>query len=63
MFYAYVLRSVKNGDIYVGYSGNLKARFKLHNIGKVKSTKPYTPWKLLYYEAYISKKDATKREK
>jgi len=31
--------------------------------GKVKSTKGYQPWKLVYYEAYKNKKDATQREK
>jgi len=32
-------------------------------LGKVKSTKPYRPWILIYYEAYKNKKDAAKREK
>lgn len=63
MFYVYVLKSKINNDIYVGYSKNLKNRFKAHNSGKVKSTKAYKPWILVYYEAYKNKEDATKREK
>lgn len=63
MFYVYVLQSTINKDIYVGYSTDLKERFKLHNLGKVKSTKSYKPWKLIYYESYKGKFDATKREK
>jgi len=63
MFYVYVLQSQLNKDIYVGYTTNLKNRFKLHNLGKVKSTKPHKPWVLVYYEAYRGKFDATKREK
>ncbi|OGD54169.1 hypothetical protein A3J78_01970 [Candidatus Beckwithbacteria bacterium RBG_13_35_6] len=63
MFFVYVLKSQSNRDIYIGYSTNLKIRFEAHKLGKVKSTKAYKPWILIYYEAYRSKKDATKREK
>jgi putative endonuclease len=63
MFYVYLLRSIVNKDVYVGYTTNLKTRFKQHNLGKVKSTKPHKPWTLIYYEAYKGKLDATKREK
>lgn len=63
MFYVYILKSVKNKDIYIGFTNNLRVRFKLHNLGKVKSTKAYCPWALIYYEAYKGKLDATKREK
>lgn len=63
MFYVYILQSSKNKDIYVGFTNNLKNRFELHNTGRVKSTKPYKPWALIYYEAYRAKLDATKREK
>lgn len=63
MYYIYVLKSLLNGDMYIGYSTNLKIRFGAHNYGKVKSTKAYRPWVLVYYEAYRAKSDATKREK
>ncbi len=63
MFYVYVLLSTINKDIYIGFTEDLKNRFLLHNEGKVKSTKAYKPWILVYYEAYKSKKDVTKREK
>jgi len=63
MHYVYVLRSEKNKDIYIGFTSNLKVRFNLHNRGKVRSTKAYKPWKLVYFEAYFSKPDATKRER
>ena len=63
MFYVYVLKNKKNGDLYVGYSENLKKRFEEHNKGRVKSTKSFILWTLIYYEAYRDKSDATKREK
>jgi len=63
MFYVYVLESEENEDVYVGYTADLKQRFEIHNKGKVRSTKVLKPWNLVYYEAYRSKLDATKREK
>jgi len=63
MFYVYVLKSEKNGDIYIGYTKDLKERLKTHNQGKVKSTKGLRNWVLIYYEGYRSKSDAIRREK
>ncbi|OGM04602.1 hypothetical protein A2715_02315 [Candidatus Woesebacteria bacterium RIFCSPHIGHO2_01_FULL_39_32] len=62
-FYVYVLHNSSKNFIYVGYSENLKQRIQEHNEGKVKSTKAYTPLKLIFYEAYPSKSDAKRREK
>lgn len=62
MFYVYALSSRKNNDLYIGYSQDLRKRVDEHNSGLVKATKGYRPWVLIYYEAYISKLDATKRE-
>lgn len=63
MHYVYALKSLNSGDIYIGSAEDLRKRVKLHNSGKVRPTKPYRPWKLIYYEAYGSKKDTAKREK
>ena len=63
MYYVYLLRSFKNNDLYIGYTTDLKRRFADHNKGFVQTTKPNMPWKLIYYEAYIAKHDATRREK
>jgi len=42
---------------------DLKNRFKEHNNGKSSFTRKYMPWRLVYYEAYNSQKDAVEREK
>jgi len=63
MYYVYLLKSVKNHDLYIGYCSDLKERFRRHNEGRVTSTKPNRPWLLIYYEAYQNKFDATKRER
>jgi len=62
MFYNYVLQSLKNRILYIGYTADLKNRLKEHNQGLSKATKPYIPWKLIYYEACLNKKDAMRRE-
>jgi len=62
MFYVYILKSQKNGKLYKGYTNDLKRRFKEHNSGKSVFTKNNGPWKLVYYEAFISEKDAKREE-
>ena len=63
MFYVYVIESIKKHNLYIGYSGDLKKRFDEHNRGLNRSTKPYLPWKLIYYEACLNQEDAKRREK
>jgi len=58
----YVLRSLKHVKFYIGVTKDLEARLKQHNKGYSKSTKPYKPWKIAYYEEYESKETAYKRE-
>ncbi|MFA4872167.1 MAG: GIY-YIG nuclease family protein [Patescibacteria group bacterium] len=62
MFYVYVLK-LNNGQTYIGYTEDLKRRFIEHQTGQSKYTKTHRPLSLIYYEAYLSKKDAAKREK
>ncbi|MFA5990839.1 MAG: GIY-YIG nuclease family protein [Candidatus Doudnabacteria bacterium] len=62
MHYVYVLISLKKKWIYIGCTDNLKRRFKEHNLGLVISTKAHKPFKLICYEAYLSKTDAFTRE-
>ena len=63
MYYTYVLQSKKDGKFYTGFTKNLKLRFEQHSKGQVESTKDRGPFKLIYYEACLSRDDATKREK
>ena len=62
MFYTYVLKSKKDGQLYIGSTNDLRKRFKEHNAGKVLSTKSRIPFELIYYEAYKADKDARLRE-
>jgi putative endonuclease len=63
MYYTYVLESTKDRNLYIGWTNNLKERFEKHNLGKVFSTKLRIPFKLIYYEACLSKEASIKREK
>jgi putative endonuclease len=57
-----MLLSSINNDIYVGSTANLQNRIKLHNQGRVRSTKAYRPWKLLEYHEFESRNEAVKQE-
>ena len=63
MHIVYVLRSLKDGELYSGYTSDLKSRLKYHNDGKVEATKHRRPFKVIYCEAYLHQQDATTREK
>jgi len=62
MYYVYIIRSKKDGNLYFGSTNNLKRRLKEHDDGLVFSTKKRRPFNLIYYEAYKSEKDVRKRE-
>lgn len=63
MWYFYILQSQKDLNyFYKGSTGDLQRRFKQHSEGEVTATKPFGPWKLVYYEAYVSEKTARLRE-
>ena len=62
MHYVYVLKSQKSLKLYSGSTSDLKARIIEHNKGLNRSTKYGIPWKLVYYEAFLNKSDATERE-
>jgi len=63
MYYTYVLKSLKDRKLYLGYTSNLKKRFQQHKNGGVLSTVKRRPLILIYYEACLDKTDAAKRER
>lgn len=63
MFYTYVLKSKRDNKLYVGYSSNLRERMKTHLYKGVHTTKRMGGIELVFYEAYLSEKDARRREK
>ena len=62
MFYTYILRSKKNNDIYVGSTSDVDNRIKLHNAGRIRSTKTNKPWELLECYEFESRSEAFRKE-
>ena len=62
MFYVYILQSLKNKSLYIGYTADLKKRFNEHNNGESLATKPFRPYRIIFYEVFINRIDAKKRE-
>ncbi len=60
MYYVYVLK-LDNDQIYVGYTSDLERRYKEHKNKQSTFTSKHEI-ELVYYEAYKSKEDATRRE-
>lgn len=58
MYYTYILLSSKSHIFYFGSTNDLQKRLNLHNAGEVKSTKPHLPWKLVWYGAFETEKQA-----
>ena len=64
MNHVYLLESLQDKSWYIGFTPNSPfERLIVHNSGTEYYTKRKTPWKLIYYEAYVSREDATGREK
>lgn len=64
MHYVYILKSLKSNHYYIGSTDNLKRRLMEHNLGLGgEYTRKNKPFKLIYYEAYLNKKDALEGER
>ena len=55
MYYVYLLQSPKADDICIGSTPDLRRRMREHRT-------EHRLWRLVYYEAYLSEKDARLRE-
>ncbi len=64
MFTVYVLYSQSHKKIYIGYTSNIRERFKSHNELATKGwTIKFRPWEIVQTEIFESKADALRREK
>ena len=62
MYYVYILFSIKDKQLYTGYTNNLDRRMREHFNGKNLATKNRLPLKLIYHETYLKWSDAKRRE-
>jgi putative endonuclease len=63
MWTVYVLRSVKNGWLYIGLTNDVERRVREHNRGYNRSTKGKGPFELVHSEVFASRPEARAREK
>ncbi|MDD2401280.1 MAG: GIY-YIG nuclease family protein [Clostridia bacterium] len=62
MYYTYIVEC-KDGTFYTGWTTDVTRRITEHNEGKgAKYTRARNPVQLRYYEEFMTKKDAMKRE-
>jgi len=63
MFWVYVLRSLKDGKQYTGYTKDFSRRFQEQNAGKTESTRRRRPFIVDHLEWYDDEESAKSREK
>jgi len=64
MYYVYCLVSEKNPKFhYYGFTSNLKKRLLAHKNNKVRTTRRFSPVKLLGYKTFFKRNEALKYEK
>jgi putative endonuclease len=62
-FFVYVLFSPGFQRTYAGQTDDVSKRLKMHNAGRVRSTKAYRAWVLIHQERFGSRSEAMRREK
>ncbi len=64
MYYVYILKCIDDQSWYIGYTEDLKKRVHDHQNGYgCRTTSLKQNWQLIYYEAYLDKRDAMGRER
>jgi putative endonuclease len=62
-FYVYIIQSGKDQSFYKGFSEQPLIRLLQHNNGECNYTSLKLPWRLIYVEELLTKKEALIREK
>ncbi len=63
MHTVYVLRSLKDDNLYIGCTSDMEERLRMHNNGAVQSTKSRRPFELIFQEEYSDKYAAFNKER
>jgi len=63
IYYTYVLQSLKDHKLYIGFTRHIYRRLNKHLSGDVPATSRRWPLRLLYFEACYTKEDALARER
>jgi len=64
VFHVYILRSLRNGKLYVGHTDDVQRRLAEHNSGRGgRFTRQQGPWELLHSEPHPDRSSAARRER
>jgi putative endonuclease len=63
MFYVYILLNDAETKTYTGVSDDVEKHLAEHNAGRVKSSRPYRPYKIVHVEQFETLKEARRKEK
>jgi len=58
MYFIYVLESIERNYTYIGLTNDLERRIKQHFKGYNKTTKPYLPFRLIFFENFDTRQFA-----
>ncbi|MFL9482873.1 GIY-YIG nuclease family protein [Chitinophagaceae bacterium LWZ2-11] len=61
-FFVYILKSTTHDRRYIGSCEDIDIRLQKHNTGKVRSSKAYKPYIIIYHEVFATRSEAFKRE-
>ena len=62
MYYVYIIYSEKLHKRYIGRAEDLQERIRKHNSKHTGFTSDGAPWKLIFYQAFLDKKDSIDEE-
>ena len=62
-YFVYVLKSQRDGSLYVGSTNDVASRVIRHNKGEYRYTKGHRPWEAVYHEEYMTRSEAVIRER
>lgn len=63
MFEVYAIKSISRNYLYISLTNNFERRFKQHNEGQNRTTKPYAPFIIVFKETFPDRIKAREREK
>lgn len=63
MYHVYILLNEAKTRTYSDVTDNVDKRLAEHNAGRVKSSRPYRPYKIIHIESFEKLSDAQQKEK
>jgi putative endonuclease len=63
MYHVYILLNETKMRTYTGVSDDVDKRLEEHNAGRVKSSRPYRPYKIIHTESFATLLEARRKEK